>query len=69
MESNGFLGIILTAYFIQDPVYLGILISFYLILYGLSKIFGFKFYRTKDIREGIIKKISQGFKRRKKKDN
>jgi uncharacterized membrane protein HdeD (DUF308 family) len=65
----GFLGIILgilyvlVACLIQNPVYLGLLISFYLILYGLSKTFDFKFYRTKDVMNGIIKKISQQLKR------
>lgn len=43
--------------------FLGLLISFYLILYGLSKIFDFKFYRTKDVIMVIIKKISQELKR------
>lgn len=34
---------ILATSLIQNQVYLGLLISFYLIIYGLSKIFGFKF--------------------------
>lgn len=69
----GILGIILgTVYIVvgslvQNPVYLGAVIGIYLVMYGLSQIIGFKFVRAKDIRNGIIKKISGKLKRKRKK--
>lgn len=68
MEDKWFSGIILgilyilAASLIQNPVYLGLLISFYLVVYGFSKIFDFKFYRTKDVLGEIIKKIYMNLK-------
>ncbi|MGF7118671.1 DUF308 domain-containing protein [Methanobacterium oryzae] len=62
-KITGLIGIVLGIFYIlaasiiQNQIYLGILISLYLILYGFSKIFGFKFYRTKDVMDEIIKKI------------
>lgn len=52
---------------VQNPVYLGSVIGIYLIMFGLSRIMGFKYIRTKDIRGGIIKKISRKLKRKRKK--
>gem|GEM_PF-3819291 len=51
---------------VQNPVYLGSIIEIYLIGCGLSRIAGFKFYRTKDIMNCIIKKISKEIKIKRK---
>lgn len=48
---------ILATSLIQNQVYLGLLISFYLIIYGLSKYLALNFYKTKDVIGEIIKKI------------
>lgn len=65
----GILGIVLGIVYIvignliQNPVYMGSVIGIYLIIFGLSQIIGFKFIRTKDVMNGIIKKISRKLKK------
>ncbi len=66
----GILGIILGIVYIvignlvHNPVYLGSIVGIYLIIFGLSRIIGFKFIRTNDIRNGIIKMISRKLKKK-----
>lgn len=69
----GFMGLILGIFYIiigslaKNPVYFGIIISIYLILFGLLKLFGFKFYKTTDLMNSMIKTILQKAKGRKRK--
>lgn len=56
---------ILVGYLIQNPVYLGIIVSLYLIIFGLSKIFGFNFYRIGTVMNKLIKMIYRNLKEKK----